>query len=308
MMISGEAVALLSALLWAFASVLMGWGVRRLHVIPLNLIRCVVSTAFFWGLLPFFGGLKAIAAVPVEQWLWLFLSVVMLLIVGDLLYFRSLDLAGVSWTMPVASVNPLWAVLLAAVFVDEPLSWKLLAGALLVIAGLVLVSRSTNSTGPVDHQRQRIGLLLALLTSVAWAVGLVILKPAAEGLDSVVANSVRQPMAALLMLGLSVARDQWPPSHQKHAAQMTGGTWKDLRELDRRSWLTIVIASLVGTGLGSLLFVQAIQMVGAGRTAVLTSTAPLMAIPLAVLWLHERPNRWTLIGALLATAGIILVV
>ncbi len=121
----------------------------------------------------------------------------------------------------------------------------------------------------------------------------MILKPAAEGLDSVVANSVRQPMAALMMLGLSLARDQWPPGHQKHAAQMTGGTWKDLRELDRRSWLTIVIASLVGTGLGSLLFVLAIQMVGAGRTAVLTSTAPLMAIPLAVLWLHERPNRWT---------------
>jgi len=291
MTISGEAIALLSALLWAFASVLMGWGVKRLHVIPLNLIRCVVSTAFFWSLLPFFGGLKAFATIEASQWLWLFLSVVMLLIVGDLLYFRSLELVGVSWAMPVASVNPLWAVLLAALFVDEPLSWSLFAGTLLVIAGIVLVSRSTNKDGAVTGRRQRIGLLLALLTSVAWAVGLVILKPAAEGLDPVVANSVRQPMAAAMMLGLALAR----------------GRHKDLRELDRRSWLTIVGASLVGTGLGSLLFVLAIQMIGAGRTAVLTSTAPLMAMPLAVLWLHERPNRRTLTGALLATAGIILV-
>jgi len=291
MTMSGEAIALLSALLWAFASVLMGWGVKRLHVIPLNLIRCVVSTAFFWSLLPFFGGLKAFATIEASQWLWLFLSVVMLLIVGDLLYFRSLELVGVSWAMPVASVNPLWAVLLAALFVDEPLSWSLFAGTLLVIAGIVLVSRSTNKDGAVTGRRQRIGLLLALLTSVAWAVGLVILKPAAEGLDPVVANSVRQPMAAAMMLGLALAR----------------GRHKDLRELDRRSWLTIVGASLVGTGLGSLLFVLAIQMIGAGRTAVLTSTAPLMAMPLAVLWLHERPNRRTLTGALLATAGIILV-
>jgi drug/metabolite transporter (DMT)-like permease len=291
MTMSGEAIALLSALLWAFASVLMGWGVKRLHVVPLNLIRCVVSTAFFWSLLPFFGGLKAFATIEAGQWLWLFLSVVTLLIVGDLLYFRSLELVGVSWAMPVASVNPLWAVLLAALFVDEPLSWSLLAGTLLVIAGLVLVSRSTNKDGAVAGRRQRIGLLLALLTSVAWAVGLVIPKPAAEGLDPVVANSVRQPMAAVMMLGLALAR----------------GRHKDLRELGRRSWLTIAAASLVGTGLGSLLFVLAIQMIGAGRTAVLTSTAPLMAIPLAVLWLHERPNRRTLIGALLATAGIILV-
>jgi drug/metabolite transporter (DMT)-like permease len=289
--LSGETIALLSALLWAFASVLMGWGVKRLHVIPLNLIRCVVSTAFFWSMLPFFGGLKAVAAILAEQWLWLFLSVVALLIVGDLLYFRSLDMVGVSWTMPVASINPLWAVLLAALFIDEPLSWRLLAGTLLVIAGLILVSRSTNKDGPVAGRRQRIGLLLALLTSVAWGIGSVILKPAAEGLNTVVANSVRQPMAATMMLGFS----------------LVSGRWKDLRELDRRSWLTIVGASLVGTGMGSLLFVLSIQMIGAGRTAVLTSTAPLMAIPLAMLWLHERPNRRTLIGALLATAGIVLV-
>lgn len=290
---SGEAIALISALLWAFSSVLMGWGVKRLHVVPLNLIRCAVSTAFFWSLLPFFGGLEAIAAIPAEQWLWLFLSVVALLIVGDLLYFRSLDMAGVSWTMPVASINPLWAVLLAALFVDEPLSWRLLAGTILVIAGIILVSRSTPSgkTKSVDARRQRIGLLLALLTSVAWGIGQVILKPATEGMESVVANSIRQPMAALMMLGLALTR----------------GRFKDLRELDRRSWLAIVAASLVGTGLGSLLFVLSIQMVGAGRTAVLTSTAPLMAIPLAVLVLRERPNLWTLIGALLATAGIILV-
>jgi len=304
--LSGEVIALLSALLWAFASVLMGWGTKRLHVIPLNLIRCSVSTAFFWSLLPFFGGLKAVAAIPAGQWLWLFLSVVMLLIVGDLFYFRSLDMVGVSWAMPVASINPLWAVLLAALFIDEPLSWGLLAGTLLVIAGLVLVSRSTNNDGVVAGRRQRIGLLLALLTSVAWAVGQVILKPAAAGLDSAVVNGVRQPMAALMMLGLGLTRDQWPSGHQ-HAAQVTRGTRQDLRKLDWRSWLTIVVASLVGTGVGSLLFVQAIQMIGAGRTAVLTSTAPLMAIPLAVLWLHERPNRRTLIGALLATAGIILV-
>jgi drug/metabolite transporter, DME family len=304
--LSGEVVALLSALLWAFASVVMGWGVKRLHIIPLNLVRCIVSTAFFWSLLPFFGGLRAIAAIPTEQWLWLFLSVIMLLIVGDLLYFRSLDMAGVSWTMPVASVNPLWAVLLAALFIDEPLSWSLLAGTLLVIAGLVLVSRSTNNGSSIDQRRQRIGLLLALLASVAWAAGQVILKPAAAGLDSVVVNSVRQPIAALMMLGLGLTGGRWP-GHYEHPAPVTRGTLRGLREIDWRSWLAIVIASLVGTGLGSLLFVLSIQMIGAGRTAVLTSTAPLMAIPMAVLWLHERPGRWTLFGALLATAGIILV-
>jgi transporter family protein len=255
----------------------------------------VLSTAFFWALLPFYGGLDALAAIPAAAWPWLVVSVLGLLVVGDTLYFRSMDLAGVSWAMPVASVNPLWAVLLAAVFLDEPLSWTLLLGALLVIAGVVLVSRSSDSRAAerqVDPRARRKGILMALLVSVLWAIGLVTLKLATEGMHSVVANSVRQPLGMLMMLGLTLWR----------------GKWRELKKLDRRSWGAIAVASLVGTGVGTLFFIMAIQLAGAGRTAVLTSTAPLMAIPFSMLWLSERPTRWTLAGTVLTTTGIVLVV
>jgi len=293
--LSGELFALFSALLWAMASVLLTVGARRIHVLPLNLIRCVISTAFFWALLPFYGGLDALAAIPAAAWPWLVVSVLALLVVGDTLYFRSMDLAGVSWAMPVASVNPLWAVLLAWVFLDEPLSWTLVLGALLVIAGVVLVSRSAGPLevdSPVDPVDRRRGILLALLVSVLWAVGQVALRPATEGMHSVVANSIRQPLGMLMLLVLTLRQ----------------GRWRALRKLDRQSWAVIGVASLVGTGVGSLFFVLAIQLAGAGRTAVLTSTAPLLAIPFSMLWLHERPTRWTLAGTLLTTLGIVLVV
>jgi uncharacterized membrane protein len=292
--LSGELVALLSAFLWAMASVLLTLGAKRINVVPLNLIRCAVSTAFFWTLLPFYGGLDAMAAIPSSAWLWLVVSVLGLLVVGDTLYFRSLDLAGVSWAMPIANVNPLWAVILASVFVGEPLTWALLLGALLVIGGVVLVSRSTrtaDSAGPADPHARRTGLLFALLVSVLWAIGQVALKPATAGMHSVVANSVRQPMGMLMLLGLTLFR----------------GRWRQLRTLDRRSWAVIIVASLVGTGMGSLLFILAIQTAGAGRTSVLTSTAPLIAMPFSVLWLHERPTRWTVVGTLLTSAGVALV-
>jgi uncharacterized membrane protein len=293
--LSGELLALLSALLWAMASVLLTIGAKRLHVLPLNMIRCVVSTAFFWALLPFYGGLEALAAIPAQAWIWLLVSVLALLVVGDTLYFRSMDLAGVSWAMPVASINPLWAVLLASLFLDEPLTWTLLAGALLVVAGVTLLSRSAGQATAgraVEPAARRAGLLMALATSLLWGIGLVALKPATAGMHSVVANAVRQPMGLLLLLGLNLAR----------------GRWREMRRLDRRSWAVILVASLAGTGLGTLLFVMAIQMAGAGRTAVLTTTAPLLALPFSMLWLQERPTRWTLTGTLLTTAGILLVI
>jgi drug/metabolite transporter (DMT)-like permease len=293
--LSGELLAVLSALLWALSSVLLTVGARRLHVLPLNLLRCILSTAFFWALLPFYGGVAAVAAIEPGAWLWLAASVLGLLVVGDSLYFRSMDLAGVSWAMPAANVHPLWVVLLAGFFLDEPVGWPLVVGALLVVGGVVLLSRTGEAIEqgrPPDAVARRRGLLMALGVSIIWALGQVALKLGATGIHSVVANSVRQPMGMLGLLALNAAR----------------GHWSDLRRLDGRSWAIIAVASVVGTGLGTLLWVMAIQTVGAARTSVLTSSAPLLAIPFSMLWLRERPSRWTLAGTVLTAAGVALVV
>lgn len=292
---SGELVGLLSAVLWAVSSVLLTVGAKRLHVIPLNLVRCTVSAAFFLVLLPFYGGLSALAALPLSVWLGLTVSVLALLVVGDTLYFGSLHLAGVSWAMPVASINPLWVVLLASVLVDEPLSWSLVGGAVLVVLGIAAISREPQPNGVangIDPKMRRKGLLMALAVSVLWAVGQVALKPATAGIHAVVANSVRLPMAALLLLGMALFR----------------GRWRELRTLDRRSWGIILLASFIGTAIGTLLFVATIQLIGAGPTSILVSASPVMAIPFSMLWLGERPTRWTVFGTLLTIAGLVLIV
>lgn len=196
--------------------------------------------------------------------------------------------------MPLASINPIWVVLLAFLLVGEPLTWQLAAGALLVVLGIAFVGRPAGPQGegkPVDKQRRRVGLLMALAASVLWAFGQVSLKPGTEDVNAVVANCVRQPLAAVMLLGLSLRQQRW----------------QDLRGLDRRSWAIILAASLVGTGFGTLLFVMAIQTAGAGRTAILTSSSPLMALPFSMMWLHERPTGWTLVGTLLTVLGIALV-
>jgi transporter family protein len=319
--LSGEVVGLLAALLWAVGSVLLTVGAKRLHVVPLNLVRCVVSTIFFWALLPLYGGFGALAGIPAVTWAWLAVSVLGLLVIGDTLYFRSLDLAGVSWAMPVANINPIWTVLLASLLVGEPLTWRLLAGALLVVAGIALLSRSPKKVGagpvasearqsarplqaskpvvsnPHGHadpgaKDRRTGLLLALATSLLWAIGFIALKPGTADMHSVVANSIRQPMAMVMLLGLTLGQ----------------GRWRDLRRLDRRSWAIIIVASFIGTAVGTLLFIMAIQMAGSGRTAVLTAASPVMALPFSMLWLQERPTRWTILGTLLTVVGIGLVV
>jgi drug/metabolite transporter (DMT)-like permease len=98
-------------------------------------------------------------------------------------------------------------------------------------------------------------------------------------------------MAVLILLGLTLYR----------------GRWRDLRGLGRQTWAIIVVASLLGTVVGTWLFIYAIQTIGAGRNAVISATAPMMALPFSIVWLQERPTRWTLLGTLLTAAGIALV-
>jgi len=317
--LSGQVAALLSALFWAIGSVLITMGVKRIHVLPLNLIRCTIATIVFWALLPFFGGFQALAAISPWAWLWLFASVLALLIVGDTLYFRGMDLAGVSWAMPASSIHPLWAVLLAWFFVGEPLTWSLVAGAVLVVLGIVLVSRPTprqaagdpaeplrgaGTAGEVPQtsgamapeaaaggKARKTGLLMALAASLLWGAGQVALRPATEGLDPVVASSARMAMGTLILLGLTLYR----------------GRWRDLHGLGRQTWALIIVASLVSTVFGTWLFIYAIQTIGAGRNAVIAATAPLMALPFAMIWLQEKPTRWTLVGTLVTAAGLIFV-
>jgi drug/metabolite transporter (DMT)-like permease len=77
---------------------------------------------------------------------------------------------------------------------------------------------------------------------------------------------------------------------------------------DRQQLAIIAVAGIVGTALGSLCYVYAVVEVGAARAAVLSATSPLMALPLAVLFLKERITARVAVGTVACVAGIALVV
>jgi drug/metabolite transporter (DMT)-like permease len=73
-------------------------------------------------------------------------------------------------------------------------------------------------------------------------------------------------------------------------------------------WGAIAAAGILGTALGSLLYVYAVIHAGAARAVVLNATAPLMAVPLAIIFLGERFSQRVAIGTVLSVAGVIFVV
>ena len=68
-----------------------------------------------------------------------------------------------------------------------------------------------------------------------------------------------------------------------------------------------VDARIIGTGIGSVLFIYAVEDIGAAKTAFLTTSAPVFALPMGVLMLNEKLTPRELIGTVATIAGIWLV-
>jgi drug/metabolite transporter (DMT)-like permease len=76
--------------------------------------------------------------------------------------------------------------------------------------------------------------------------------------------------------------------------------------VSRRQLAILGVSGVLGQGVASILFIFSLGEIGAGRTVVLFSTAPLFALPLGMLFLRERITWWVVGGTALAMAGVVL--
>jgi drug/metabolite transporter (DMT)-like permease len=302
--VSGEAGALLAAALWAVSVVMLTVQTRRIGAISVNALRSLAAALFVLLLIPFTGALGDLRGISASTAVAVVGSGVLAMGLGDSLYFACLPLLGVSRAVPISSgLYPLLALLLAALWLDEEVTWLILLGTGLIIAGVSLLARerALPDAGDGDGSRgdpaatagrwQR-GLLLLILACFVWALSTAWLKAGIDDLDAIAAGTIRIVINALILLpvaGLVRGREEIVGNGMRNTAALAG-------------------AGVLGIGIGSLLFVFAVQDVGAGRTAVLVSTQPLFALPLAVLFLREKVTPKVVLGTALCILGIWFVV
>ena len=192
----------------------------------------------------------------------------------------------------------------AVAAVGDPAS-ALPAGIPLVQGAVVVVADGPATTLPepglatalTDSLRERIpggiagGLVLLVLAALCWAAGTVWMRDAADGFDATAVGVMRIPSAMITLAAI---------------AFLTPSSALRRRSVPLSSGWALAIAGVTGAGIGSLLFIVAVQEIGAGETAVLSSLSPLFALPLAAVVLGERVTPWLLVGVAIALAGIIL--
>jgi len=288
----GVLVALACALSWAIGSITVKELSKKLDPFTLNAPRMLVAGLFLFALALVTGKTQAYTSVTTEKLAFMLASIAVGGGIGDFFYLSSIARVGVSRAFPVSSTYPAFTLVFGVIFLREQIDIGVVVGLIAVLGGVLLLSRSSGKREEdTTSSSSAVGVAFAVITSVCWAASMILLAPGVEGLDPIMVASIRAPALALLLWGIVACRK-------------TAG---ELHKLDRKEWMLLGFGGIIGWGLGSVLFVLSVSLIGPTRTAILTSTSTLFALPLSVIFLKERVNALVLVGTALTVAGVIAI-
>lgn len=290
----GEFSGLGCAAAWAVISTVMRSLSEKISPVVVNGLRCGFAAITLILLTVLLGHGDAITRLPLAGVAAILGSGLLGQTMGDAIYVRSMKLLGASRAMPISSINPLMTLILAVIFLGEPLTWGAVGGTVLVIGGIYLLAFPYNPLeqgGRLRGSSEKLGLLLALAAAACWSLSTILLKIGLASVDLLVANVIRMSMSGVLLMGLDVFQSRGHPP----------------LGLGRRSLVVVGLAGIL-SAFSSLLYLTSVLYAGAAKAATLSATAPLFGLPLSIFVLRERFSRRIAVGTLLAVLGVWLVV
>lgn len=133
-------------------------------------------------------------------------------------------------------------------------------------------------------------ILFALMAALSAAVVTVLSKAGVKDLDSSLVFAIQSVLIILFSWGVVVIQ----------------GNTGQLKQIDGRTWIYIIIAGIV-TAVSSLLTFRALKLGDASQVNPLERLSLVFAILFAALFLKEKITLQIIIGAVLMAAGAIVI-
>ncbi len=285
----GEIAALGTAICWSFSAVFFTIASRRVGALTINLFRLPLAIFLLVTTYVFAGGNFQIQT---DALLYLALSGVLGLAIGDTFLFYSMVLVGSRIAMLLLSLSPPITALLAFFILGETLSSKEVLGIGLTIFGVSWVVLEKNEA---LHTRKRDflkGVAMGLLSAFAQSLNLIYAKKGlVMDVDALFGTLIRMVSAALIL---------WPTSFLlrkiKNPIKML--------KADLTAVKFLLSGVTMGPYLGVWLSLVAVKLTHTGIAATLMSIVPVTMIPISIRFEKERPTARSVLGAVLTVIGI----
>ena len=222
----------------------------------------------------------------------IFLSSVIGIIIGDTFLFVCLKRLGPRRQALLFSMQIPFTIILAEVFLQSLPSYTELVGCALIFLGIIIAIQF-NRTIPNDdleniQGNKYTGLIAGIGLALCQSIGIILMKPALVSTDPIVVSYLRVIVAAVIMFGslLFIKNNQLLEKMK-----------------DYKKTIFSIFLGFMGMGVGMTMLIYALKFGNPGVISTLSSTMPIMIIP--ILWIVTKnyAGHLAVIGAGLTCLG-----
>ena len=300
----GEIAALSTALCWVLSALFFTSAGQRVGSLTTNVVRLPIAMPFLFAISFFTKGIFFPTDASGEIWFWLSLSGIVGITLGDLVLFQAFVELGPRLSTLVMSLAPPLTALGGWLWLDERLELTDLLGMGLTFVGVSWAvlgqpARPKPEAGESESKPMWRGVLFAFLGAVGQWLGLLISKRGLGEYDAFAATQIRLIAGLLgffvvMAIAESMGRRTFLPM------------FRALR--DPMAMRDISLGAFFGPALGIGLSLLAVQHTETGVAASLISTTPVLIIPVSIFWKKEKVGVAGIFGALIAVAGVMVLV
>jgi len=222
----------------------------------------------------------------------IFLSSVIGIIIGDTFLFICLKRLGPRRQALLFSMQIPFTIVLAEIFLQSLPSITELVGCALIFSGILIAIQFNRSIPNDDLENiqgnKYTGLLAGVGLALCQSIGIILMKPALGSTDPIIVSYLRIIIAAVIMFGsLFFIKNN--------------RLWEKMK--DYKKTIFSIFLGFMGMGVGMTMLIYALKFGNPGVISTLSSTMPIMIIP--ILWIITKnyAGHLAVIGAALTCLG-----
>ena len=275
--------ALGSAFFAGITAVLAKIGIEHVNSTLATALRTVVVLAFSWLMVFVVGSQGGIAQISGTTLLFLVLSG---LSTGAswLCYFKALQLGDVNKVAPIDKSSTVLTILLAFIFLGEPVSIPQALGVVGIGVGTLLMIAKKEVEDGKPHSKA--WLVYAFLSAVFASLTSILGKIGVENVESNLGTAIRT-IVVLVMAWVMV---------------FVTGEQKGIRSIGKKSWVFLFLSGIT-TGLSWLCYYRALQDGPASVVVPIDKLSILVTIVFSWIVLKEKLSPKAAVGLVLILAG-----
>lgn len=289
----GEFAALAVAVFWTITALAFESASRKIGSLTVNIMRLVLAFLFIGLFTLFSRGHFLPVDASRHNFIWLAVSGIIGLVLGDYYLFRSYALIGSRFAMLIMTLVPPLAAFFGYIILGESLEVIQLTGMAVVISGIIMAIFNR----PVKGERLSIkiapaGVVFAFIGAFGQALGLVLSKYGMEGYDPFASTHIRV-IAGVAGYSLIITLMR---------------RWRQVGESLRNTpaMKALSLGAFFGPFLGISFSLLSVRHTETGIASTIMAIVPILIIAPSV-WLNkEKITAAEVIGAVISVAGIAL--